>query len=162
MKKLCVFLFISAGLQMATAQFVYTWDAYHLTFKSPFKLDRYTTESPDVFGSDNDDYAVDISGFPLSYFNSYSKTSDLKSAAFDVAAAYGFVNTRDGGALPLITKGYYVITESDPSEGASSAIVILVLGIDEKRNTYIEGTIYCYNRNQAKGIEVAKTFSFTP
>jgi hypothetical protein len=162
MKKLFLFIIISAGLQTAMAQYVYTWDAYHLTFKSPFKLERYTTESPDVFGSDNDDYAVDISGFPKSYFTTYSKTNDLKSAAFDVASAYGFVNTRDGGPLPLMNKGYYVITEADPSEGSTSAIVILVLAIDEKRDTYIEGTIYCYNKNQAKGIEVAKTFSFTP
>ncbi len=156
-----IFLLLLAGTQAVLAQNAYKWDRYSLSFEAPFKLDLYDTESEDVFGSDNDNYAVDVSGFSMDYYNQYVKESDMKSSAFSIAKAYGFFNIKDGGALPKLTNGYYVICDSESGiEGARNAVVILVLGLDEKRKHYIEGTIYCYDRNQANGVQIAKTFSF--
>ncbi len=161
MKKSFLLFSILVLSAVVYAQYDYKWDKYSVSFKSPVKLDLYETESVDVFGSDNDDYAVDISGFDISYYNQYVDKSSWKNAATEIAKAYGFVNVKDGGALPNISKGYYVIAESkSTSEVVPNAVVILVIGIDEKKKHYIEGTVYCYDKNESVGVKIAKTFSF--
>lgn len=162
MKRQFVFLyFIFLFTVGVSAQYRYNWDKYSVSFQSPVKLDLYETESEDVFGSDNDEYAVDISGFDINYYNQYINKTSWKKAAFDIANAYGFINTKDGGTLPNISQGYYVICESKSSIlNAPNAIVILVMAVDEKKKHYIEGTVYCYNQNEQIGIKIAKTFSF--
>jgi len=160
-KQFLLFFFLLFSIVFTYAQYSYKWDKYSVSFQSPVKLDLYETESEDVFGSDNDEYAVDISGFDKNYYTQYIDKSSWKKAATDIAKAYGFINVKDGGSLPNIIQGYYIICESKSNvETLPDAIVILVMALDENKNHYIEATIYCYNKSAEIGIKIAKTFSF--
>ena len=153
-----LFLFVLNSNSLS-AQFTYKWDTKFFSFTSPFELTKMDGSSPDEFNWQNDEYTIEISSFGIGYYNTYYGGQNIKSVASQVATDQSFYDIVDGDSLPLMESGYYVLAKT-PGMDNQYACVIVIIGFSEKRKTYFEARIYCYNNKYKRGIEIAKSFKF--
>jgi hypothetical protein len=159
-------LFLLLPFSQLSAQFVYKWDAKSFSFTSPFELTQ-VGNNIDEFNWQNDEYTIEISSFGIGYYNTYYGGQEIKSVAKQVAKDLSFTdlkegsNFADGDSLPLIPSGYYVLCRTSGMNANEYASVIVVVGFSEKKKIYFEARIYCFTNKFKKGIEIAKSFTFT-
>jgi hypothetical protein len=157
MKKILFVLFaILTFANFCHAQYQVKLEKWKLKYETPEKLEEYATESENVNGRDNDNYAVDIEMVQLNE-ESDEFIADVKYAAYELAKDLNFIEIGQGDSVPKIKRAYYVIGKDHDVDGSIYPAVIMVV-INDAVGLAFEITIYCYNKNTAKGIAVAKSF----
>lgn len=142
-------------------QYTYKWESKPFSFISPFELEKVASASADNFNWQNDEYTIEISAFGLGYYNTYYPSKTAKQIAHDVAIEQSFYDIVDGDTISGLDNGFYVLAKTPGLEDNQYAAVIVVVGFSEKKKIYIEARIYCFNNKYKKGIEIAKSFSFS-
>tara|TARA_B110000285_G_scaffold82299_1_gene94763 strand:+ start:213 stop:692 length:480 start_codon:yes stop_codon:yes gene_type:complete len=130
-------------------------EQYKVSFESSQNLEKYDTESDSILGYENDFMAVDIEIFPLEE-ESPEFIADLKHGAIEISNYMEFENIQDGGPLPNMQEGYYVLAYS--REGDALIPVYVVVMINRKLNLAYEVTVYCYNFDKIEGKKISKSF----
>lgn len=152
MKRFFIFLLLLPVATICVAQHTVVSQKYKFSFETSEQLDNYETESEDVVGHDNNNYAVDVQVIPFSEENQ-KFLSDVKYAAGELAEGLGFESYVQGGSLPNIKSGYYV--KSTDTDG-TPVFIIVILNNDTKQA--LEATVYCYNNNTSEGEGITKSF----
>lgn len=161
MNRIVIAFIIMAHTLVGYTQFTYKWDYKPFSFTSPVELERMPSASPENFNWQNDEYTIEVSAFGIGYYNTYYSGRSVKQIANDVATEQSFYDIVDGDSIPGLESGYYVLAKTPGLEDSQYAAVIVVVGFSEKKKLYIEARIYCYNNKYKKGIEIARSFSFT-
>lgn len=145
------------------AQHSITVDEINLNFETTEVLKQYDTESKYVHGYHNEDensgdevYAIDIEVFKMMHTQNYS--DNIKEATKLIATQLGLTAIEDGGRLPFIKNGYYVLAY-DKYDGDVTPVYVIFIKNEDKNEAY-ETTIYCYNENKKDGLKMAKSFKF--
>ncbi|MFT5820502.1 MAG: hypothetical protein ACI8ZM_001745 [Crocinitomix sp.] len=127
----------------------------NLSFKSTGKLTQYDVELEDVYGYENDNYAVDIEVVSL-LEESSTFNDNIRDGAFEIANDMEFEEVTDGGKIPLINHAHYV-SAYEIEEGVKIPVFIIAI-IDASRGLAYEITVYCYDLNETEGQLIVNSF----
>ncbi|WP_340074482.1 hypothetical protein [Leptobacterium sp. I13] len=130
----------------------------NLQFRTPKTIMAYDTGEENVYGYENDFYSVDIEAIPF-HESSEEFIADIRYAAYEVAALMGINNIQEGGFIPSIANGFYIIGEDIDIDGSNYPIIVLVIMDISKKIAY-EITIDCYDKNIDTGIAIVQSFQF--
>ena len=144
------------------AQHSITANEINLNFETTVEFKKYQTESESVLGyvhetenGNHDIYAIDIEIFKI---DTQNYNEDIKKATAKIATQLSLVDVEDGGRLPFIKNGYYVLAY-DKYDGEVTPVYVVFI-MDKELNEAYETTIYCYNKNKEEGLKMAKSFKF--
>ncbi|PHR72865.1 MAG: hypothetical protein COA67_03960 [Lutibacter sp.] len=144
------------------AQHTITVDAIELSFETTVIFKKYDTGSDNVLGyhnkiknSDDENYAIDIELFKI---DTQDYSNDIKEATTLIAKQLGFTDVEDGGKLPFIENGYYVLAYDRFADEITPVYIIFIK--NEAINEAYEATLYCYNKNKKDGLKMARSFKF--
>ena len=142
------------------AQHSITLDDIKLSFETTVIFNKYDTGQNHVHGyhnkiknSDDENYAIDIEVFKM---DTQNYNDDIKKATSLIATQLSLTDVEDGGRLPFIKNGYYVLAY-DTYGGEVTPVYVIFIKNEDKNEAY-ETTIYCYNQNKKDGLKMAKSF----
>ncbi|MCJ8288399.1 MAG: hypothetical protein HRT58_00090 [Crocinitomicaceae bacterium] len=125
----------------------------NLVFNCPSPLEPYDYSDLgiDLFGFENDDYAVEIESLP------YLQAEDVDKYVLDVSKRFNYtVLSYNIDHCPAIRRSAYILSW-DILENEKTPVYILVI-MDESEKLLYEITVHCYNLNQREGKEIVDSF----
>ena len=155
MKKTAIVLIILfTGLKLFS-QNVYSTNEFKISFESTEILEKYSTESKNVLGFENDNVAIDIEIIPIEQ-ESKKFVRNIKRGAKEIAKDFGLRGIKNGGHLKNIDNGYFVKGYDFDNGKKYTIFIIAVLNYD--LGMAYEISIDCYNLNESESRNIIDSF----
>lgn len=149
-----LFSFFLIGIY-ASAQNTTVSEQFNIQFESTEHLPSYATESDDVIGYQNNNFAVDIQKIDVTKAPK-GTFDDLKTLTKKVALDFGFTDLGAGNAMTDQPNSYY-IRGYDKTEGRKIPVYVALIYV-KKKNLVYQITVDCYNGDLREGTKIAKSF----
>lgn len=148
-----VFLFVNVF--KVASQTTHTSEKFHIQFTTTQNITAYDTESDEVIGFENDNFAVDIEVFKLSEVSA-DYLEDLKKTTRAIASMLSLSDVQQAIPIPNLTSGYYVRATDYDGEDATPVFVGVIY--NKSKELIYEITVYCYDLDIAVGRNTIESF----
>ncbi|MDT0552332.1 hypothetical protein [Urechidicola vernalis] len=148
------FILFTVGLS-AIAQHKTISEEFNIQFESTEYLPSYTTESEDVIGYQNNNFAVDIQKIDVTKAPK-GVLEDLKALSKKVALDFGFTDLGAGNTMPDQPNSNY-IRGYDKEDGRKIPVYVGLIYVKEKNLVY-QITVDCYNSDLREGTKITRSF----
>lgn len=137
------------------SQTTHTSEKYHIQFTTTQDVVAYETESEQVLGFENDDFAVDIEVIKRSEVGA-KYLVDLEKTTRSMASEFMFSDVQQAIPLTKVTNGYYVRATDNNGEEATPVFVGVIY--NKSKELIYEITVYCYDLDLVTGRKTIESF----
>lgn len=147
-----LFLFF---INSSVAQNITASEKFNIQFESTEYLTAYKTESENIIGYQNSNFAVDIEKIDVQK-STQGKLEDLKKITKQIALDFGFTDLGAGGIIPNEPNSYYIRGYDKENNRKLPVYVAIIHDVSNKIIYQI--TIDCYNGDRTEGTKITRSF----